>query len=240
MSVVDGMARRGHQSPPVTAPVPRYCADSPACSLLRCVWRFVPDASRRSSGGDKRRGQIGAIRRSPQEFQRERAGAVLDGSADDALRRTRSIPPPVMLFLRSAYLVGDRTPHQPSSQVRRSLVRCLRPSLLPRAHLSRRPLPSEPRHHRSSRRAARFARAGRPQSARRLGRSAPGCSRAGPRRPAPVGLVAGWWRGTRGSPARGAWCARRRQSAAAAGSRPPPGQSPDGPARPRPPHSERR
>ena len=41
MPVVDGMATRGHQSPPVTAPVPRHAADSRACSLQRCVWRFV-------------------------------------------------------------------------------------------------------------------------------------------------------------------------------------------------------
>ena len=42
-----------------------------------------------------------------------------------------------MLFLRSAYLAGGRTPHQPSSQVRRSLARYLRPWLLPHGHLKR-------------------------------------------------------------------------------------------------------
>ena len=39
MSVVDGMARRGHQSPPVTAPEPRHCADSPC--LLAAAMRLA-------------------------------------------------------------------------------------------------------------------------------------------------------------------------------------------------------
>lgn len=34
------MARRGHQSPPVTAPVPRYCADSP-CLLSAAMRRAI-------------------------------------------------------------------------------------------------------------------------------------------------------------------------------------------------------
>ena len=224
------MATRGHQSPPVTAPVPRHDADSPAWSLQRCVWRFV---SRRVSALQWWRQAQGPDRGdTSQRTSQPRWWS-------DA-PRTRSIPPPVMLFLRSAYLACGRTPQRPSSQVRRSLAQCLRSWLLPRVHLSRRPLPSEPRHHRSSRRAVRFARAGRPRSTRCPGRSAPGCSRAVPGRPGLVGLVAGWWLGTRGSPARGAWCGRRRQSAAAAGSRPLPGQLPDGPARPRPPRSGRR
>ena len=39
MSVVDGMATRGHQSPPVTAPEPRHCADSPC--LLAAAMRLA-------------------------------------------------------------------------------------------------------------------------------------------------------------------------------------------------------
>ena len=228
LSVVGGMARRGHQSPPVTAPVPRYCADSPACSLLRCVWRFVPRRVSASQWWRQAQGPDRGDTSQPQWCLRSAARAALPPperckgrhslntdllrwaenrslrsvfillrieerpvSAADAMRRTRSIPPPVMSFLHSAYLVGGRTPHQPSSQVRHSLAQCLRPSLLPRAHPSRRPLPSEPRHHRSSRRSARFVRAGRPRSAWRLGRSAPGCWRVGPGRLASVGLVAG-------------------------------------------------
>ena len=39
LSVVDGMATWGHQSPPVTAPVPPHCADSPC--LLAAAMRLA-------------------------------------------------------------------------------------------------------------------------------------------------------------------------------------------------------
>ena len=39
LSVVDGMATRGHQSPPVTAHLPRYCADIPC--LLAAAMRLA-------------------------------------------------------------------------------------------------------------------------------------------------------------------------------------------------------
>ena len=210
LSVVGVMARRGHQSPPVTAPEPRHRADSRACSLQRCVDRLVLRRVSTIQWWRQAQGPDRAILRS--ELRSPSGGLTRCGGHAQSL---------LMSFLRSAYLAGGRTPHRPSSQVRRSLAHCLRSSLLLRAHPSRRPLPSEPRHHRSSRRAARFARAARPQPARHLGRSTPGWRRAAPGHPGLVGSVAGWWRGTRGSPARGAWCARRRQSAAAAGSRPP-------------------
>ena len=78
-------------------------------------------------------------------------------SAADALRRARSIPPPVMLFLRSAYLACGQTPRRGPWPKPSLLAQCLRSWLFPRAHLSRRPSLSEPRHHRSSRRAVRAA-----------------------------------------------------------------------------------
>jgi len=53
------MATRGHQSPPVTAPVPHRSADSPACSLLRCVDRLVPPRVFASPGGGEAHGGEG-------------------------------------------------------------------------------------------------------------------------------------------------------------------------------------
>lgn len=167
LSVVGVMAIRGHQSPPVTAPEPRHSADSPACSLQRCVDRLVPRRVvalqwwRQAQRPD--RGDTSQRTSQPQWWS-------------DALRTTRSIPPPVMLFLRCAYLVGGRTPHRVLLWLKHwLLVQCRRSWLLSRAHPSRRPLLSEPCHHRSSRRAVRAARAGRPQPPSRPGRSAPGC-----------------------------------------------------------------
>ena len=160
LSVVDGMATRGHQSPPVTAPVPRHCADSRACSLLRCVWRFV---LRRVSASQWRRQAQGPDRgdtSQPQWCLRSAARAALppperckgrhslntdllrwaenrslrsvftllriEGRpvrATNAILRTRSIPPPVMLFLHPVQACG-RIPREPSSQVRHSLAQC--------------------------------------------------------------------------------------------------------------------
>lgn len=175
LPVADGMATRGHQSPPVTAPVPHHRADSRACSLQRCVWRFV---SRRVSVLQWWRQAQGPDRgdtSQPQWCLRSAARAALppperckgrhslntdllrwaenrslrsvftllriEGrpvSAADVMRRTRSIPPPVMLFLRSAYLAGGQTPRRGPWPKPSLLVQCRRSSLLPHDHLGRR------------------------------------------------------------------------------------------------------